>query len=704
MRVCRAVLTLLPFALPGTATAQAKSAAQSELPIYPDVLADHFGRDSGVPQPQCQRIWQRKLAKCALMRGDFIGHLISVRPQEDDKMSRPLLDFPRVPVGPLTRCSNYAGVDNGRTHAPVPFYVSSRGYGVLIDAPRYITVYAGTAVRRDSPHPPAVKDRNIDRTWTSMPRSDAVEIVVPTLGARVYVFGGPSPLDAVRRYNLYSGGGVLPPKWGLGFLHRVPTLYTADQVAQEVDEFAARGYPLDVVGLEPGWQSAAYPGTFVWDSRRYANPDAFLRRLRDRGVRANLWMNPYVSPNAPFYGALEPLSGSHTVWTGIVPDISLPETKQLVLDLFRREHLDRGVSGYKIDEVDGYDRWLWPDNATFPSGLDGEQMRQLYGVYWQRATAELFHARGQRTYGLVRASNAGASALPYVIYDDYYSHADFITALVNSSFIGVLWTPEVRSSKTSEEWLRRMQSVCFSPLAMLNAWSDGTKPWTFADVAASVRDVMRLRIRLLPYLYTAFARYHFDGTPPFRALPLVDGFIAGDTEVASADGTGATPTELRARRDVKDELMVGESLLVAPMFAGQTSRTVALPNGRWYDFYTGQYVGDGGSITVAPGLDRIPLFVRDGGIIPMLAEERRQVPAPNEQVDLEIRHYGEASGRLELYDDDGTTFDYEHGAFSWTELAVTRDASGALRGMMRRPPPGKPFSYRAARWRMMSAR
>src|SRR5256885_16652823 len=95
-------------------------------------------------------------------------------------------------------------------------------------------------------------------------------------------------------------------------------------------------------------------------------------------------------------------------------------------------------------------------------------------------------------------------SLPYVIYNDYYSHLDFITALVNSSFIGVLWTPEVRSSKTSEEGLRRMQSVCFSPLALLNAWSDGTKPGSFPDVAAPVLDVRRLRLRLLPYPSTAF--------------------------------------------------------------------------------------------------------------------------------------------------------------------------------------------------------
>src|SRR2546427_13138215 len=120
-----------------------------------------------------------------------------------------------------------------------------------------------------------------------------------------------------------------------------------------------------------------------------------------------------------------------------------------------------------MDEVEGYDKWVWPGHVVFPSGRSGEQMRQVCGLVLQRATAELFHERDRRTYGLMRGSNAGAAPLPYVICNDYYYHPDFITALVNSSFIGVLWTPGRRSSKTSEEWVRRRQSVCFAPLRTL---------------------------------------------------------------------------------------------------------------------------------------------------------------------------------------------------------------------------------------------
>jgi alpha-D-xyloside xylohydrolase len=112
---------------------------------------------------------------------------------------------------------HYSGKDNGRTHAPTPFYISSNGYGVFINSARYLKIYAGTAARKNSKNAPEEKDRNTDKSWTSRPYSDAVEILIPANGVEVYVFAGPTSLDVVRRFNLFNGGGVLPPRWGLGF-------------------------------------------------------------------------------------------------------------------------------------------------------------------------------------------------------------------------------------------------------------------------------------------------------------------------------------------------------------------------------------------------------------------------------------------------------------------------------------------------------
>ena len=598
---------------------------------------------------------------------------------------------------------HYGGRDNGRTHAPVPFYISSRGYGVFINSARYLTVYAGSGARKDSPNAPVAKDRNTDKTWTSAPYSDAVSILVPAAGAEIYLFAGPTPMDVIRRYNLFCGGGTLPPRWGLGFTQRTKKLYTADDVKKEADEFEQRGFPLDFIGLEPGWQSKAYPCTFEWDATRYPDPAGFVKEMADKGVRINLWTNPYVSPESKIYKEMYPVSGSHTVWCGIVPDLAGEKARQIWKDKLEQEHVNIGVSGYKIDEVDGYDRYVWPDVATFPSGVAAEQMRQTYGLWVQRTTTELYKNRNQRTFGLVRASNAGATSFPYVIYNDYYSHQDFITALINSGFSGVLWTPEVRSSKSSEDWLRRFQSVVFSPMAMINAWASGTKPWTFPEVEKQIKEYAVLRMQMMPYWYSEFARYHFDGIPPFRAMNLEPGFNPEQGSVAQLSDAHLedNPYLEAVAKEIKDQYMAGEYLLVAPMFTGQKERTVVLPKGDWYDFYTGRYVGNGEKITVAPGLNRIPVYVKDGAILPFM-EPRLHAPKAWEKVNLEIRHYGKADGAYRLYDDDGETFDYEKGAYSWREIKVTRDKKGKLKGSISKVEKGKPNNIANVTWKFMT--
>ncbi|MDP8243548.1 MAG: glycoside hydrolase family 31 protein [Candidatus Hinthialibacter antarcticus] len=558
---------------------------------------------------------------------------------------------------------------NERLHAPAPFYVSSNGYGVLFNSAQYISIYAGVGNRKDSPNFPAPRDRNTDRSWQAMPDSDAVEASVIADGMEVIVFAGPSMLDAVRRYNLYAGGGALPPKWGLGFWHRMRTNASSDDVLDEVGEFERRGFPLDVIGLEPGWHTKSYPCTYEWNPALFPAPETFMQEMTKQGVHVNLWENPYVSPDAPIYLKIKPFTGSHTVWLGIVPDFILPQARNIFSTYHESEHLSLGVSGYKFDEVDGYDFWLWPDHAMFPSGTSAEQMRQLYGLQIQKMMMETFRKRNQRTYSLVRASNAAASSYPFAIYTDHYDHKGFINALINTSFSGLLYTPEIRSAKSPEEWLRRMQSVCFSHMVQLNGWSSNTKPWTFAEVEDDVRKIIQLRTRLLPYIYTAFAKYHFDGTPPIRSMVLEPGYNDQQTVSEGVLDDAKNPYAMAVRKDVTDQYMFGEAILVAPMLTGQTQRSVILPQGKWYDFYTGDYAGGGEVITVEAPLDTIPLYVKDGGIIPMTPVVERISKAPNE-IEIEVRHYGESSSSAMLYDDDGTTFDFESGDYVWKQLTA----------------------------------
>ena len=595
------------------------------------------------------------------------------------------------------KVDHYGGT-KGYTHAPVPFYISSRGYGVLINSAQRVKIHVGVGNRKDGKTPEPV-DRTSGKNWSARPLSDAVEASVQGKGFEIFVFCGATPLEAVQRYNLYCGGGVLPPKWGLGFWHRMHTKSSADDVLNEIEDFQINEFPLDVIGLEPGWQSFAYPCSYDWDQTRFPDPKKFVESLDEKGIKVNLWENPYVAPSSTMFSDISPYTGSHTVWLGEVPDYTIPDAQKILLDHHQKNHIDIGVSGYKFDEVDGYDFWLWPDHATFPSGNDAVGIRQLYGLIMQDMFVDHLKQQNKRTYGLVRASYIGSSSKDFVLYSDYYGHHGYVTALVNSSLSGLLWTPEIRNASSSEEWIRRFQTVCFSPMMQLNAWSSGKKPWSFPEVTDMVRDVIKLRKSLLPYLYTAFYYYSQKGIPPFRAMILENGYDLQEALTGGLLDDLKNPYGEKDRIEVTDQYMMGPYILVAPVFEGQTERKIVLPEGNWFDFYTGKFVGNNETVSIATKLEQIPLLVKDGAIIPMLPLSS-DISQQNSAA-IEVRHYGTKENTYLLYNDDGVSYDYEKGDCSLIELKVEKEKSGSLIGSSR-PLTNNKFNYGAVTWRWMT--
>ena len=572
--------------------------------------------------------------------------------------------------------------DGGSTHAPVPFYLSSKGYGLFFNTAAYLKIYNQVCNRKDSARLPKEVDRNPPAgekqpgPWLATPPSDAVEAYIQGEGIELVGFTGTSLQDIVARYNLYSGGGAMPPLWGLGFWHRTPAKFSAEQTEKEIEDFKAHDMPLDVIGLEPGWQSKSYPCTFEWQKKRFPDPAAFTEKLLEDGIRLNLWVNPYISKHARIYEDMYPLSGSHTVWLGIVPDYTLREAREVLLDQHKTDHFDIGISGYKIDECDGYDFWLWPDHATFPSGTPAEVMRQTYGMQLQRMIyQDLYQKNNRRTYSKVRASNGAASNYPFVIYSDSYGHDQYVTGLSSASLCGILWCPEIRSAQSSREWINRMHTTCFSPMAMLNAWASGTKPWSYEESTDAIRRTIQLRMKLLPYLYTAFANYHHTGVPPVRSMLLE----TGQAEAKTEDEDRKLDSEVDPYGDgfhqkiIEDNtlFMFGPDILVAPFINKQTERKVKLPKGNWYNFHTGKLAGNGSTITVTAELtnDLPPLFVKEGALIPMLKEPVNRT-RDMQGAAIEIRHYGTEYRSCQLYEDDTTTFDYLEGTFNLYEFSV----------------------------------
>lgn len=566
------------------------------------------------------------------------------------------------------KANHYNGRDDGRTHAPIPFYISDKGYGFFINTSHYVDMHMGTANRKDSARGFRDKDRTTDTTWIAQPIGDYVEISINNAeSAHVVLFSGENILEVVQRYNLYCGGGFIPPKWGLGIWKRVPLPANATEVIDNIKEFREKDFPLDVVGLEPGWHSNSYPCTYEWDSVRFKTPHLFVKDALDLDVKLNLWENGYVSPKSKIFDDLLPYSGSHTVWGGIVPDYTIEKAMKITQKQHKKDHIDIGISGYKLDECDGFDNWLWPDHAEFPSGNSAEQIRNTYGLLLQKMTNDIYRSVNKRTYGLTRATNAGANSFPYVLYNDCYSFDEFLTGLCNCGFIGTMWVPEVRDSKDSNEWLRRCQLVCFSPMAMINAWVSNIEPWSFADVSDHVKDVFLLRKRMLPYFYSAFSRYYYEGIPPFRSIAME--FNGKENSESNITYDTKNPYAISEKKSITNQFFFGDSILVAPLAPKQNQREVILPDGKWFDFYTGEFAGANEKIMTSKGQIEIPLYVKDGGIIPMTCA--------NGDI-LEIRYYGKKDGVFMLYDDDGESFDYEKGMYTLTEISVTHENTKAI--------------------------
>jgi alpha-D-xyloside xylohydrolase len=550
--------------------------------------------------------------------------------------------------------------DSGDTHAPVPFYVTNQGYGIYIDTARYATFNCGNAHRKGDKAESAQGKQSggslpidvLPAAYRSieMDKPSRVFIEIPGVrGIDVYVFGGPTMRHAVQRYNLFSGGGVLPPRWGLGVWYRAKSDYTQDDVLKLASEFRKEEIPCDVIGLEPGWQTHSYPCTYVWNGT-FPNPKEMISQLATSHYRVNLWEHAFTDRQSPIHEPLRSDSGDYLVWNGLVPDFLSPRARKIFADFHEQEHLAIGVSGYKLDECDNSDYtggWSFPELSFFPSGVDGEQMHSLFGKRYADAIQEAFKARGQRTYGLIRSFHALAAPYPFVLYSDLYDHRCFIRALANSGFSGLLWTPEVRDASNPEELIRRLQSVVFSPMALINAWYIRNPPWkqvkleennegrldaNWEDIEATCRKVLQLRMRFIPYLQAAFARYFQEGIPPIRALVLDS---PDDTETWSID----------------DQFLVGEDLLVAPVFAGERQRKVYLPAGRWFDFWTEQRFDGKQSVTVDAPLERIPLFVKSGSILPLARVSAHTDDSMSWK--LEARVYGEGAASTDLYEEDG---------------------------------------------------
>ena len=577
----------------------------------------------------------------------------------------------------------------GFSHASMPFFISSNGYGLLVNTARYVTFYMGSQNKltksaalardlKDAEKQPGLSPAQLyNRSYK--PSNDVEIVVDDAKGMEIYVFDGPSMMQVMQRYNLFSGGGAIPPLWGLGLKYRAKSTFNDREVTKFAKYFRDKHIPCDMFGLEPGWQSTSYSCSYTWNEKNFSNPDKLIDTMHVMNYKLNLWEHAYIHPTSPIFEQILPWSGDYAVWKGAVPDFITKEARDIFTSYHQKYLLDKGISAFKLDECDAADyakaegEWSFPDIASFPSGIDGVQYRQLFGLLYQKTMWNLFRENNRRTYLEVRASHLFATPYCSVLYTDMYNHADYIRMLLNSGFSGLNWSPEVRQTTSESDLIRRMQTTLMSPHMIVDCWFLNNPPWfqydrdknnrnellpNYLQLEQQVKKLVELRMSLIPYLYAAFARYHFEGIPPFRSL-ILD--FPEDPEVWK----------------IEDQYMMGGDLMCAPFIDGASEREVYFPKGEWYDFNTKKKYEGGKKYAIQMTLDEIPLFVKSGTILP-LAEPVEYI-TPETLLNITCFVFGNPVKSTTLFEDDGETFNFEKGEFNTVELSWNKNKGKAVR-------------------------
>jgi alpha-D-xyloside xylohydrolase len=484
------------------------------------------------------------------------------------------------------------GAESQRAYKNVPFYLSSRGYGLLVDS--------GSPVEFDV---------------CQSTHSD-VQIIVPDDLLDYYVIAGPAPADVLARFGRLTGKPELPPKWAFGtWISSGFFRDSQERVLERAATIRERGIPCDVLHLDTYWQVGDHWSDMRWDPESFPDPVGMLTTLKEQGFKVCLWMNPYIShlspafPEAAENGYLlrrqdgevyvaDSWHGSHPA-CGIV-DFTNPAAVAWFTGLLR-DRLQEGVSVFKTDFAEGV-----PADAVAFNGMTGTDLHNVYTLLFNDVVSQV--TREVAGHGMVwaRSSYLGgqrhAAQWSGDVDATYPAMGSTIRGGLSHGLSGIpFWSHDAggfTGTPTPDLYIRWSQFGALSPLVRFHG-TTSREPWQFpAHAERGAVEAIRLRYRLMPYIYSAAVTAAETGAPMMRAL-CVD----------YPDDPVAWQADL--------EYLLGTDLLVAPMISADGTRKVYLPAGVWVDYWTGEALDGGRHITVSPPLDQIPLFVRQGALIPV---------------------------------------------------------------------------------------
>ncbi len=534
------------------------------------------------------------------------------------------------------------GASGTRTYKPVPFVLSSRGFGLALETSR--RVFCQLA------HP-------------TLPASATFTVDGPELAATL--LSGPSPAAVLGRYTQHVGRPPVPPEW-VFLPWKSRDWRTEDQrtAIEDIDRQRELELACGVKLIDATWEPDSH--TLTFDPAKYPDPEALIDHARASGVEVVLWISPSMTAGGDAYreaadrgllilGAdgrpyLHQL-GNEPSWQGSAIDFTQPAAIAWWQERLRRL-LDMGVRGFKTDFGEQV-----PVDAVFSDGRTGDELHNLYPVLYNRATWEV--VREYDGILLARSAWAGSQAIPAIWAGDQSSDfspwAGLRTAIMAGQSAGLsgfpYWGSDIGGyfgTPTDEALIRWTQFAAFTPIMELHGLG-AREPWLFdAATLAIYRRFANLHACLAPYTRAAAVQAETTGLPVMRAMPL------------------AFPNDPRSHDEqLHTQYLYGPDLLVAPMYWWGTSRLVYFPEGLWIDYFSGEQMRGPTHRRVPAPLDTVPVYARAGAVLPLRVD-----PWTSSDEALDIHLYpGPSGGAFQL--PDGTQVESRAQAADRFEVQVS---------------------------------
>ena len=503
-------------------------------------------------------------------------------------------------------------------------------------------------------------------------------------GEMNYYFSfGPSPKKVLQRYTELVGRMPLPPRWALGYQQCRWSYYPESRVRKLASDFRTKKIPCDVIYLDIDYMEGYR--IFTWSKQNFPNPQKMIADLSRQGFKIATIIDPGIKVDSAYVTYRTGMSGNYflkypdghvytgKVWPGVCafPDFSNPKARAW-WGMNLSALTDVGVRGFwnDMNEPSVFDvptKTVDLDVIHDDNGLHTSHAKNhnLYGLQMTQATYEgaRLQRPGQRPFVLTRASYAGGQRYSAAWTGDNVATWEHLQMAVPMMLgLSISGQPFVGTdiggfidSPDGELYARWLELGVFSPLMRTHtAWdTKDQEPWSYgADFEGINKQTIELRYKLLPYLYNAMRVASATGIPPLR--PLI--FDYPDDRTYTSDGT---------------EFMFGDGLLVAPVLSpGVRTRSVTLPRGEWYDYWTGKRYQGGAHVEVEAPIQRIPMFAKAGAVIPTQQIVQYSDQAPINP--LTITLFMADSASYEYYEDDGLSFEYQKGVVAKRPVTLSR--------------------------------